>query len=183
MSVGQESEGGAEDHPLALLDRYTLAIVEEQYQQGLLERECTQHAPHLRVAYYLKDVLAWKRLLPCELYQVSMPNMREKNTESASEKHRKCASISVPTLFQHFFPPFMFPPACAVATNLLVPHTDMGAREREGHCLGCCAGARGWRAAVATAHASAAPPRRAAQGAAGLALGSRPRVREVAGRQ
>ena len=97
--------------------------MEEQYQQGLLEQECTQHAPHLRVAYYLKDVLAWKRLLPCELYQVSMPNMREKNTK------RLC--ISAPTRFA----PFMFPLACAVATNLLVTHTDMDAREREGHCL------------------------------------------------
>ena len=126
LSVGQESEGGAEDHPLALLDRYTLAIVEEQYQQGLLERECTQHAPHLRVAYYLKDVLAWKRLLPCELYQVSMPNMREKNTK------RLC--ILAPTASTRFAP-FMFPLACAVATNLLVTHTDMDAREREGHCL------------------------------------------------
>ena len=126
LSVGQESEGGAEDHPLALLDRYTLAMVEEQYQQGLLERECTQHAPHLRVAYYLKDVLAWKRLLPCELYQVSMPNMREKNTK------RLC--ISAPTASTRFAP-FMFPLACAVATNLLVTHTDMDAREREGHCL------------------------------------------------
>jgi predicted outer membrane lipoprotein len=29
----------------------------------------------------------------------------------------------------------MFPLACAVATNLLVTHTDMDAREREGHCL------------------------------------------------
>jgi hypothetical protein len=63
-------------HPLALLDRYTLSVVEEQYENGLrrlpayseLLPDYPVPSVHQRTAHYLCQILACKKALPHALY-------------------------------------------------------------------------------------------------------------------
>ena len=49
---------------LALLERYTLEVLREQVDEGVLDFEHAHHPRHLRFAWHLRDVLTCKGSLP-----------------------------------------------------------------------------------------------------------------------
>lgn len=55
---------GSDDHVLALLERYTLEVLREQVEEGVLEFEHAHHPRHQRFAWHLRDVLMCKGNLP-----------------------------------------------------------------------------------------------------------------------
>jgi hypothetical protein len=55
---------GSDDHVLALLERYTLEVLREQVEEGVLDFEHAHHPRHQRFAWHLRDVLICKGNLP-----------------------------------------------------------------------------------------------------------------------